>query len=36
MTDIYDGGPLTLALPKGRLFEQIQEHFGRLGLKFSF
>lgn len=36
MTDIYDSGPLTLALPKGRLFEQIQEHFGRLGLEFSF
>jgi len=28
--------PLTLALPKGRLFEQVQEHFASRGLKFDF
>jgi ATP phosphoribosyltransferase len=36
MTDIYDRGPLTLALPKGRLFEQVQEHFAEHGLTFRF
>ena len=36
MSDIYDKGPLTLALPKGRLFEQVQEHFAERGLSFSF
>lgn len=36
MTDTYDRGPLTLALPKGRLFEQIQEHFAEKGLRFNF
>ncbi len=28
--------PLTLALPKGRLFDQVQEHFSQRGLDFSF
>lgn len=28
--------PLTLALPKGRLFENVQEHFASKGIKFSF
>ena len=28
--------PLTLALPKGRLFDQVQEFFGLRGLKFGF
>ncbi len=28
--------PLTLALPKGRLFDQVQEHFSRRGLSFTF
>ena len=28
--------PLTLALPKGRLFDQVQEHFGSRGLRFDF
>lgn len=28
--------PLTLALPKGRLFDQVQEHFGARGLRFDF
>lgn len=28
--------PLTLALPKGRLFDQVQEHFKAKGLDFSF
>lgn len=36
MTDYYDQGPLTLALPKGRLFEQVQEHFAEKGLSFKF
>ncbi len=27
--------PLTLALPKGRLFEQVREHFGQRGFVFS-
>lgn len=29
-------GPLTLALPKGRLFEEIGERFARLGIGFTF
>lgn len=28
--------PLTLALPKGRLFEQVQEHFRSVGMDFDF
>lgn len=28
--------PLTLALPKGRLFDQVQEHFASRGIPFSF
>jgi ATP phosphoribosyltransferase len=36
MTDSYDRGPLTLALPKGRLFEQIREDFAKRGLSFTF
>jgi len=28
--------PLTIALPKGRLFEQVQEHFYNKGIEFSF
>jgi ATP phosphoribosyltransferase len=28
--------PLTIALPKGRLFEQVQEHFHTKGIEFSF
>ncbi len=28
--------PLTLALPKGRLFDQVQEHFASRGLVFDF
>lgn len=28
--------PLTLALPKGRLFENVQEHFASKGIEFSF
>jgi len=28
--------PLTLALPKGRLFENVQEHFATKGINFSF
>lgn len=28
--------PLTLALPKGRLEEQVQEHFAARGINFSF
>jgi ATP phosphoribosyltransferase len=28
--------PLTLALPKGRLFDQVQEHFATRGLLFDF
>jgi ATP phosphoribosyltransferase len=28
--------PLTLALPKGRLFEQVQEHFAQRGVPFHF
>lgn len=28
--------PLTLALPKGRLEEQVQEHFAARGMEFSF
>ncbi len=36
MTDSYDRGPLTLALPKGRLFEQVREDFAQRGLSFTF
>ncbi|MFO7850648.1 MAG: ATP phosphoribosyltransferase [Spirochaetia bacterium] len=36
MNDIYDKGPLTLALPKGRLFDRIQELFSEQGLSFTF
>lgn len=28
--------PLTIALPKGRLFDQVQEYFSSKGLNFSF
>ena len=28
--------PLTLVLPKGRLFDQVQEYFGARGLRFDF
>ena len=28
--------PLTLALPKGRLFENVQKHFASKGIEFSF
>jgi ATP phosphoribosyltransferase len=28
--------PLTLVLPKGRLFDQVQDYFGVRGLKFDF
>ncbi len=28
--------PLTIALPKGRLFEQVQQHFFEKGVEFSF
>jgi ATP phosphoribosyltransferase len=28
--------PLTLALPKGRLFDQVQEYFQKIGLDFTF
>ncbi len=28
--------PLTIALPKGRLFEQVQQHFFEKGIEFSF
>jgi ATP phosphoribosyltransferase len=28
--------PLSIALPKGRLFEQVQEHFSERGIKFNF
>ena len=28
--------PLTIALPKGRLFEQVQEHFYSKGVEFAF
>lgn len=28
--------PLTIALPKGRLFEQVQEHFYSKGIEFAF
>lgn len=28
--------PLTIALPKGRLFEQVQEHFHQKGINFAF
>ncbi len=28
--------PLTIALPKGRLFDQVQEHFYSKGVEFSF
>ncbi|MFW6344343.1 MAG: ATP phosphoribosyltransferase [Sediminispirochaetaceae bacterium] len=36
MTDKFDNGPLTLALPKGRLFDQVQELFAQRGLSFTF
>jgi len=28
--------PLTIALPKGRLFDQVQEHFYNKGIEFAF
>lgn len=28
--------PLSIALPKGRLFEQVQEHFSQKGIAFNF
>lgn len=31
-----DKEPLTIALPKGRLFEQVQENFQKKGIEFKF
>ncbi len=36
MTGPLPPTPLTLALPKGRLFDQVQEHFAARGLVFDF
>ncbi|MBN2509542.1 MAG: ATP phosphoribosyltransferase [Spirochaetales bacterium] len=36
MTDTTPATPLTIALPKGRLQEQVQELFRRKGIEFSF
>lgn len=34
MTDLRD--PLTIALPKGRLLDKVQEHFRKRGIEFVF
>jgi len=34
--NLESAGPLTMALPKGRLFEQVQEYFAEKGFHFKF
>ena len=36
MSYVASDTPLTMALPKGRLFEQVQEFFGKRGFHFKF
>ena len=36
MSAVMKGEPLTLALPKGRLMEQVREHFASRSLEFTF